>query len=238
LKSSHLTEAVAAACGFNTHAALLTAIRQGNPDDPEYVLLDESSFASRLSDFAESPIIRGASFDLLSFSAESKAVNTMSRGQKGSFTSTRQRAWRNAMVAVINEGIARRLFTIRPGDNRWPGAANDQSARVAGHRFEFVIEGIPAVGHVHDAGYDELAISVAFWPAAEGARFIGAMNAGFWAGDVWAPGWLERREGAWLQVGSHAAGRTSFRARRNKLARISDLTVHPRGYADRGSFAL
>lgn len=237
-KSAHLTEAIAAACGFNSHAALLASMRQGSSAaGSDYVLLDERSFSVRLSQL-NSSTTRPPDFDLLAFPEAIGVVKTRSHGQAGSYGPPRQLAWRNAMVAVINEGIRRRLFTIRPGDNRWPGAATDGLSRGEGHAFELEVQGIPAIGYVSDAGYDELALHVAFWPTAEGRRWVVAANAGFLAGEVWAMGWLERREGAWLQVGAHPGGRATFRARRERLAGIAGLSIKPLGYADRGSFAL
>ncbi|MEA3387878.1 MAG: hypothetical protein U9R64_01190, partial [Pseudomonadota bacterium] len=57
-KSSHLTEALAAACGFRTHASLLAAVRDTDPQDPNFVLLDEAAFLARRADLRGEPCAR------------------------------------------------------------------------------------------------------------------------------------------------------------------------------------
>lgn len=47
-KSSHLTEALAAASGYRTHAALLAAIKTAEPVRPPLVLVDPGRFVARL----------------------------------------------------------------------------------------------------------------------------------------------------------------------------------------------
>jgi hypothetical protein len=147
----------------------------------------------------------------------------------------RDRAWRNAMVAGINAGLAQRLFSVRPGDNRWRGATSeDDHRRGETHIFRFALGDIPAIASVFDASWDELSIHVAFWPAPDGERWIGAFNADFRAGELFASGWLERRRGAWLQ----ASSKPELSCRKSRLATVATLAVEPRGYADRGSFML
>ena len=141
------------------------------------------------------------------------------------------------LVAGINVAIDRRLFTIRPGDNRWPGHEPDRYGRHNPYLFEFEIEGIPAIASVNDAGYDELSIHVAFWPSPESKKWVGAAWAGFLAGDAYASGWLERRDGAWLQVSTQGL-KDQFSCRRHRLVQVAQLEVEPKGYADRGSFKL
>ena len=137
------------------------------------------------------------------------------------------------MVAAINAGIAQGLFSIRPGDNRWPAGEN-QDRREA-FSFNFSIGNIPAVASVQDAGFDELSIHAALWPTEDGLRVVKSLNAYFRAGEAFATGWLERREGAWLQVSSSSP---EFTCRKHRLAEVAALNVSPRGYADRGSFKV
>lgn len=236
-KSSHITEALAAACGYKTHAALLAAMKAGDTQDPDVVLLDEQAFLGRYETVSGRAFGGGElSFDDMHFGVGADVINTHSLhfSRINYSKSLRKRAWRNAMVAAINAAIERRLLSVRPGDNRWPGA-NKNGDRDT-YVFAFAIEGIPAVASLHDAGYDEVSVHVALWPTPDGERWVSAMNAGFDAGQVFASGWLERRDGAWLQVSSDGA--TSFRSRRERLAPLAALDIRPKGYADRGSFKL
>lgn len=242
-KSAHLTEALAAACGFNSHAALLATLKAGDPGDPDHVLLEEKAFLNRLEAITEKKLSindRALSFDLLRYPNDTEVIKTQSSRMNAAnyANSARKRAWRNTMVAGINEAIDRRLFTVRPGDNRWPGANKDKSERHEPYVYRFSIANIPAVASVHDAGFEELSIHVALWPTPEGERWVRAANAGFLAGDVYASGWLERRDGAWLQVPSNAGRGWGFTCRKARLDQIAAIDIRPKGYADRGNFKL
>jgi hypothetical protein len=242
-KSSHLSEALAAALGFQTNMALVDAMRRGDPDDPDFALLDEAPFLDRLQRVSKRSLTsadRSLLFDNLRYPVPATVVRT----RTPSWTrvdyrkSRRRRAWRNAMVATINEGIRRRFFTIRPGDNRWPGAKRDQHGRSEAHVFPFEIGGIPAMGSVRDAGYDELSVHVALWPSADAARWVECSNAGWLVGDLFASGWLERRDGAWLQVSTSSSMGNAFCCRQHRLDEVAALDIAPLGFADRGSFKL
>jgi hypothetical protein len=242
-KSSHLSEALAAALGFRTSISLVESLRRSSQDDPDYALLDEGSFLTRLSQVASRPLTaydRALIFDRLTYSEPSSVITTRSNGWHcvDYAKSERRRAWRNAMVATINEGIRQRLFTIKPGDNRWPGALKDDRGTSRAHKFTFELAGIPVVGSVHDGGYDELSIHVALWPTAEGSRWVDCVSAGFLAGDFWASGWLERRDGAWLQVPTSPTLGSCLSCRRTRLREVASLEVAPSGFADRGSFKV
>ena len=72
------------------------------------------------------------------------------------YTSARKRAWRNLMVCAINAGLTQKLFSLRPGDNRF---ANEDGG---GQLFDFVLpNGLPARGWVGDAGFDGVVIRLA-----------------------------------------------------------------------------
>jgi hypothetical protein len=80
-KSSHLTEALAAACGYQTHAALLAALRGGNEADPDFVLLDDASFVRRLSQLTGGADVRKngfAGFERLEYPSRHEIVRTQS----------------------------------------------------------------------------------------------------------------------------------------------------------------
>ena len=150
------------------------------------------------------------------------------RPRKSDFTSVRNRAWRNGMVAGINAGLDQRLYSLRPGDNGWP---RDKDAHREPYVFRFNIGDIPAIASVSDIGWEELSLHVAFWPTPNAERWIGTGSAGFLAGDLFSTGWLERRDGAWLQVPL----KPQLFCRKPKLPVAAILTVEPRGYADRGN---
>ncbi len=148
----------------------------------------------------------------------------------------RRRAWRNVVVAAINEGLDRQLFTLQPGD-RWSKRSYSAAAQ-SGETYAFTFgEDIPALGYVNDAGFDELVFHVALWPTTDAPSWIHAWNSGFRAGDVWGLGWLERRDGGWLQW-SRTMGRSAFAARRNRLAVVAERHIEARGYRDRGPFKM
>lgn len=242
-KSAHLTEALAAACGFRTHASLLAAVRETDADDPDFVLLDEAAFLARRQELRGEPCAPDEQhmlFDWLGLEHGTHVLKTTSSKyhEVDYSTSRRRRAWRNAMVAGINEGLARRFFSLRPGDNRWPGANRERHERKEAHVYRFAIGGIPAVASLWDAGWDEISVHVALWPTPDAEQIVPAANAGFHAGELFASGWLERRNGAWLQVSSDSTQRWSFRCRQHRLPEVAALDVRPAGYADRGSFAL
>lgn len=236
LKSAHLTEAIASSLGYRTHAALLPQLDRRPADDPDYAYLDDEAFLARAAELSGMTV---DGFDVAFADLEScGGINTFSNGagRIDLTKSTRKRAWRNAMVCAINAGIDQRLFSIRPGDCRWDGWSEDRNI-TEGATFSFSVGDFPALGYVSDAGFDELAIHVALWPTANG-RLVAAYNAGLHAGDVFASGWLERRKGAWLQVGNSAGRGWTFSARKNRLERVADLVVRQHGYAADGSFMM
>ena len=58
--SSHLSEALAAACGHRTAIALATALRSADAARPDLVRIDEDAFAARLGEFGHRDVARGA----------------------------------------------------------------------------------------------------------------------------------------------------------------------------------
>lgn len=79
------------------------------------------------------------------------------------YKSSRDMAWRNLIVLTINAGIEQKLFSLRPDDNRWPGADKRES-----WLYDFLLpNGLPAKGCVSDAGWGELSIHAAVNPKGE-----------------------------------------------------------------------
>ena len=142
------------------------------------------------------------------------------------YASLRKRAWRNVMVAAINEALSQKLITTRAGDNHWPHAGQPDDD---GHEFDFSLpNGLPARAYLRDIGHGEVGVHVAVRPT---GRFIRAGAAGFSAGEAFAVGWLERKEGAWLQESAPL-----FSCRNALKGDLASLTVHPCGYQDHGRF--
>ncbi len=219
-KSSHLTEAIAAALGFKTHAALLAALNASGTE-PLYRLLREEKFDARMQAFGYAP-------DPGFFFEDAKIPEMFEtecpHAYEFHYKTARQKAWRNLMVCAVNEALRQRLFSLRPGDNRWPGHDNP-------HRPPYLLDfalpcGLPARAAIHEAGFDELAVHVAVNPKGDWVR---VPDAGLSAGDVFGMTWLERQRGAWIQSNDQ-----TFRCRRRLLDPLANMNVEPFGYGDRG----
>lgn len=220
IKSSHLSEAMAAALGFRTHASLLTSL-SAQANDPSILLLSDQRFHQRLLELEILPDWE-FSFDLMDEAPEIIATID-ARLDEDPYRTARGRAWRNLIVLTVNEAIRLKLFSLRAGDNRWPGA----SERSNGPRFDFVLpNGLPALGKVEDIGFDEIAVHVVVNPKGRG---LITNDRSFRAGDAWAGGWLERKLGAWLQSST-----SQFSCRQALLPKLVDMSAEPLGYGDRG----
>ena len=239
-KSSHLTEAIASACGFSTHAAALEKVRSQPEQDPDFVLLDDEAFARRLTGLAGEAFPRDYDGDWLDDLVWQRAdlviqTGSSSRFLRYPFKSKRDKVWRNMMVAAVNAGIAQRHFTAKPGDNRWP---EDESGWHKGVVFDFDLNGIPAIGYASDAGFGELNIHCALWPTSKGRDFIRAGNCSMdTTGEAIATGWLERTNGTWLMCDQRRGG-IRIACRRARLDQVAALDVRPTCFADQGQFIM
>jgi hypothetical protein len=105
--------------------------------------------------------------------------------------------------------------------------------------FAFEVNGIPARGHIADAGWDELSVKAVLWPNDHGRfdRMCGCMflTPRRSLGDCYAYGWLERRKGRWLQ---ESKGPASITCKRDLLPAVAMICVKPKGYADHGKFMM
>lgn len=147
----------------------------------------------------------------------------------------REKAWRNLMVAAINAGLEQRLFGLAPGENFWPDAAPEGHDR-RGHNFRFDFpDGTPCMASVLGIGFDELRFDVLYRLTPDAGEWIGVIGAGFRGGDAVAGGWLERRDGQWLQ---RSGGRVSLKCRAGLASIIAGASVEPRDFRDRGRFYL
>lgn len=226
IRSSHLSEALAVALGFRTHASLLAELPE-QADDPAILLLSNERFEARLREFGYHVADDDFRFEWL---LDCKAlIETMpNSGYDIEYRSQRDKAWRNLMVLTINEGIRKKYFSLRYDDNRWPGAEpGSQGHRGTGYVFEFKLaDGKPAKGYVQDAGFGELKIHAAVYPKGDELK---VEEAGFRAGEAFAWGWLERDKGAWLQ-----SSQGFFNCRRGLIDDLVKQEAEPLGFGDRG----
>ena len=223
--SSHMSEAVAAAMGFRTHASLLHTLKRKVDSFPDAVLLDDGAFFSRLDSLGWNLY----SDDWLGFwelQANCLIGTDPIREAENNYDSERKQAWRNIMVSAINAGIDQRLFSVLPQGNFWPGYRDDGMHH--SFRYSFTVGDIPGAAVVNDIGYDELSIHAALWPTGKGLMVF---EPDFDSGEAAASGWLERNRGAWLQFDP-----AWLRCRRSKLSTVAELVVKPQGFGDRGRF--
>lgn len=220
VKSSHLSEALAHSLGFRTYAAMQAAM-VGPEQDRPFALLQTQRFVERLKQlgYEDDPEF---DFEMTILTPVPGVVSTVpDSAYQIEYKTTRQKAWRNLMVCAVNAALAQKLFTLRPGDNRFP----DNMRR--GEVFDFVLpNGLPARGSVSDAGFNELSVHAAVNPKGDMVR---AFNGGFDAGDAFGTTWVERERGAWMQSSD-----SSFNCRKGLLNQLAALQVEPMGYGDRG----
>lgn len=228
IRSAHLTEAIAAALGYKSHAALQPELSriQGHR---RYALLDDTTFDERLREFGyrSHPDFRFESLNKV-------VLDIISTVPPSAFDieyrTDRERAWRNLMVCTINEGIRQGFFTLHPDNYDW-APSKDDNLRRNGLCFDFFLpNGQAASGYVGDAGFGELSIHAAVNPT---GNFLQSLNAGFLAGDAFAGGWLERERGSWLQ-----STPSQFNCRTALLKAIANIEVRPMGFGDRGRLIM
>jgi hypothetical protein len=221
IKSSHLVEAIAASLGRKTYAALRSEL-SSFAEDPPIESLNPDKFNRRIKELGYEPEPLYA-FELSEIVG---AIETYApRCHEIEYRTSREKAWLNLITHTINEGIRRKIFSLRPGDNRWDTKVH-QSVM-----FDFLLpNNLPVRAHIQDAGLDELAIHAAVNP--KGVR-VREWNAGFAAGDIFASSWLERQRGAWIQSTTE-----SFSCRNAMLEEMSLLKAEPIGYGDRGHLIM
>lgn len=220
VKSSHLSEALAHSLGFRTYAAMQAAM-VGPEQDRPFALLQTQRFVERLKQlgYEDDPEF---DFEMTILTPVPGVVSTVPDSAYDiDYKTTRQKAWRNLMVCAVNAALEQKLFTLRPGDNRFPDNIR------GGEVFDFVLpNGLPARGSVSDAGFNELSVHAAVNPKGDMVR---AFNGGFDAGDAFGTTWVERERGAWMQSSD-----SSFNCRKGLLDHLASLQVEPMGYGDRG----
>lgn len=225
VSSAHLSEALAAALGFRTHAALRAALANGPTAEAQK--LSNVRFLKRLRDLGylsvrddmnllpdlDSSQVLGRNFPL----SEKRDV--------------RRRAWRNVMVAAVNAGLEQRIFGLAPGEDWWLGATPGGNG--GGHGlYRFTVDGnIPAVATVSAIGSGELSIHVLVEPRS--AEVEPNRSGGIEDAAAFAHGWLERKLGAWIMDGGE-----DFECRRVIQSRLGNIQIESTGYADKGRFFM
>lgn len=225
VSSSHLSEAVAAALGFRTYAALRAKF--GTNSTTEVQKPNNKRLVERLKDLGYGTVPEDLKvlpeFDLSYSPFKSLPLRTKH--------GIRWHGWRNLMVAAINAGLEQRLFGLQAGENWWVGG-HEESQRCESVLFHFLFNSeIPAIVNLNVISGDELSISVVLNP--KNPQNAPHSYSGLSEGDATAHGWVERRLGAWLQDGGEA-----FSCKRALLPQLSSLTIEPLGYSDQGSFIM
>lgn len=224
ISSSHLSEAIAFALGFRTHAALRAAL-----DGRSTVEVPKPNNARLVQRLRELGYV--ASDDLRLLPEFEHSYSPFRTLPLRTYRSARWLAWRNLMVAAVNAGLEQRLFGLSEGENWWPGG-NPESHRCARHLFRFVVDGrFDAVATVDAISGDELSVHAVLNPRDAGVepdRFEGLRD-----GDAFARAWIERRLGAWIQDGGE-----DFSCKRAVQPQLAQIEIEPAGYSDQGSFFM
>lgn len=224
VSSSHLSEAVAAALGFRTNAALRASLK--GKSTVEVLKPSNARLTERLLQFGYS---NENSFPMVpeltrSYTPFKQFPLRKRRGP-------RWWAWRSLMIAAVNSGLEQRLFGMSPAEDWW-AVGKPACEQGLPHMYHFSIdEDLRAVASVNAISSDELSISVLVNPKkpAEMPQWHFDLS----SADATAHGWIERRLGAWIQDGGEA-----FHCKRALLPRLAALKTEPLGYADQGSFIL
>lgn len=168
----------------------------------------------------------------------------MSNARVPEYRTTRDWAWRNAMVATTNAGLEQKLFTLAEVEDDWASARclrhlpTRRAARVEGCVFRFQLGRRAAVASVCDVGFGELSIHVMTEPTAYGEEIVEAAALGTRQArlflkhcSAYARGYVERDRGRWLRW---AGGPPLLSARRWQIEELAAMSIRPRGYQDRG----
>jgi hypothetical protein len=133
--------------------------------------------------------------------------------------SARERTWRNIMVAAINEALRIGRLDLSPE------TSPDENP------FEFELAGLPVRVRLGDVGWNEVSVVVRINP--NDAR---SLPKRLRREDALARGWLERKDGRWLQTsasGRHPS-RWSLSITNELKPIIASMEIEPNGYADHG----
>lgn len=224
VSSSHLSEAVAAALGFKTHAALRAALT--GHANTEAQKPSNARLVQRLQQFGYA-----APDDLRLLPEFKHSYSPFKTFPLRTQRSARWWVWRNLMVAAVNAGLEQRLFGLSEGENWWLGG-DEESQHCERSTYRFVFDGdLPVVASVDAISGGELSINVVVKPRK--ADIQPDWYCDLSSGDAVARGWVERRLGAWLQDGGE-----DVHCKRALQSRIADVGIEAEGYSDQGSFFM
>jgi hypothetical protein len=137
------------------------------------------------------------------------------------------------MVVAINAGLDQDIFSL----STWEENASHTETGGIFH-FNLPTTNVPSVAFVRGIGHGELKFHVAVNPTArsEELRMIEAGNAGLHAGDAFVVGYLERKDGKWLQTPPpRSYGRPFGSYKQNGIKPlIASMQVAPNGFIDHG----
>jgi hypothetical protein len=224
VSSSHLSEGVAAALGFQTHAALRAAL--AGRATIEVPKPSNVRLAQRLRQLGHN-----AANDLRVLPELEHSYSLFRNFPLRKKRSVRWLAWRNLLVSAINAGLEQRLFGLSPGENWWPGGAPSHPD-CSTYTYRFAVAGnLAAVASVDAISGEELSISVVLNPRS--ADVEPSMFDRLSTGDATAHGWVERLLGAWIHDGGE-----SFSCKRVALPALAALRIEPNGYSEQGPFIM
>lgn len=226
VKSSHLSEAMAAALGYKTHAAVLKCAEAFDPgeDFMEVIGINEASFYERLESFGAS-FTEAPSGSLFEQPVHPHYLPALFNGTgfDTKYVKPKTKAWRNLMVTAINVGLEQGLFSLHKGDSRW-----SETDPYKGHVYRFSFASHPSLCCVKDAGGGVLSFHAAVLPESDAEQWLFLPQLGLSGGEAYGMAWLERDGEARL-----ATSMAFFKARKNVLPILEKAEkLSPQGYRD------
>jgi len=226
VKSSHLSEAMAAALGYKTHAAVLKYAEAFVPGEDflEVIGINEDAFYERLQSLGAS-FVEASGGSLFEQPVHPHYLPSLFNGDgfDTNYVRPKAKAWRNLMVAAINAGIEQGLFSLSKDDNRW-----SETDPYKGYVYKFSFIGFPSLCCVKNAGGGVLSLHAAVFPEPDAEQWLFLPQLGLSGGEAYGMGWLEREKEARL-----ATSMGFFKARKNVLPILKEAeNISPQGYCD------
>jgi hypothetical protein len=130
--------------------------------------------------------------------------------------SMRTRARTNLMVSAVNAALERKLITLG-------------CEPVVAATFEYELAGLPILAHVNDAGFDEVCFNVFCCPTEMGHKWVrcSIFHGRHRFAKAYTFGWLERRDGKYLQ------SLHSFYGAKDIAPILASLSIKPLGFGAR-----
>jgi hypothetical protein len=134
------------------------------------------------------------------------------------------------MVAAINAAVEQGAIKLQPD-----GEPKE------GRKVEFTLLGQPAIAWVRECGFSEISVHAIWQPTTKGRKVVDAgllsdHNAGGRFGLAVAEGWLERRNGRWLQQHSPPIITDMLSLIGDAKALLAAVAIPAAGYKDHGRF--